>query len=277
MPTPLRLGSSSVRGNISRIHVAYVHGSCRPSCSVAWIRWKAEFHRYLKFQQYCRYWVLKGWISEMRSVQQIKRPGFSLIELVVVVMVLAILAGLVVTLMGGMNEISTPGGPKSDREIITETSMRAVRDAILGTDRLPGAWPDLGQQPNRFPTDPSQLLVEVHPTVGAFDPVTRIGWRGPYLRGAFRQEDGTNVFLDGWGNPMSIFIPDINGDSMIGRDEIQYARLVSNGENGVLDTLESHTEDYIPGGADPATSLTVDECGDDVLLFFFVADTRNES
>ena len=65
-------------------------------------------------------------------------------------------------------------------------------------------------------------------------------------------------------------------DSMIGRDEIQYARLVSNGENGVLDTLESHTEDYIPGAMDPATSLTVDECGDDVLLFF-CCGYRNES
>ena len=44
--------------------------------------------------------------------------------------------------MGGMNEISTPGGPKSDERSLPRP-VRAVRDAILGTDRA-GAWPDLG-------------------------------------------------------------------------------------------------------------------------------------
>ncbi|MEL6898636.1 MAG: prepilin-type N-terminal cleavage/methylation domain-containing protein [Planctomycetota bacterium] len=202
------------------------------------------------------------------------RRGLSLIELVMVLLVLAILAGIVLPLLGGVNAIATPGGSKSDRRIVTETSMQSIRDAILGTETRPGAWVDLGRQPKLFPTTPGLLASETHPTAAAFDPVTKIGWRGPYLRGAMRQGGGVNVFLDGWGNPITIFVPDINGDSIMDRDDIQFARMVSNGEDGVLDTLTQDTQNYIPGGADPTSALTLDECGDDVILFFFVADTR---
>ena len=53
--------------------------------------------------------------------------GFSLIELVIVVMILAILASLIVTMAGGLGQISAPGGSKSDKQIITETSMHAIQ------------------------------------------------------------------------------------------------------------------------------------------------------
>ena len=211
----------------------------------------------------------------MRNVKQTMPLGFTLIELILVVMVLAILAGVVVPLLGGLGNISTPLGPKSDRLIVTETSMRAIQDAIIGTESRPGAWTDLGRKPNLFPIDLSLLLSQVHPTAADFDPVTKIGWRGPYLRGATGSTaTGTSNLVDGWGNLLKIFIPDINENSKIDRSELQYARLVSAGADGILDTVESNLEDYIPGGSDPSTGLTLEECGDDVLLFFFIADTR---
>ncbi len=204
----------------------------------------------------------------MRNVKQTMPLGFTLIELILVVMVLAILAGVVVPLLGGLGNISTPLGPKSDRLIVTETSMRAIQDAIIGTESRPGAWTDLGRKPNLFPIDLSLLLSQVHPDAADFDPVTKIGWRGPYLK------TGSSNLVDGWGNLLKIFIPDINQNSKIDRSELQYARLVSAGADGILDTVESNLEDYIPGGSDPSTGLTLEECGDDVLLFFFIADTR---
>ncbi|MDG2222250.1 MAG: type II secretion system protein [Rubripirellula sp.] len=210
----------------------------------------------------------------MRNVQKAMRRGFSLIELSIVVLVLAILSGIVVPLLGGLNQISTPTGTKSDKEIITETTMRSIRDAILGSETKPGAWADLGHRPQLFPTDPIQLVAENHPLVGAFDPVTKIGWRGPYLRGSIRQPDGANVFVDGWGNPLTIFVPDTNSNLVMDREDIQYARLVSAGANGKIETLPQNTKDYIPGEMDPATALSLHECGDDIVYFFFVADTR---
>ncbi len=214
----------------------------------------------------------------MFKVKQTTRRGFSLIELAIVVMILAILAGIVVPLIGGLNQISTPGGTKSDKQIITETSMLAIRDAILGTSGGPGAWSDLGRQPAQFPTSPSLLTVHQNPFVtgeaGEFNPVTKIGWRGPYLMGASRQDDGSNVFLDGWGNPLTIFVPDTDADAVMDGNDITYARLVSNGPNGILETAQENTTKYDPSGSEGSAPLTLDDCGDDLLLFFFVADKR---
>ncbi len=215
----------------------------------------------------------------MFKVKQTTRPGFSLIELVLVVMVLAILAGLVIPLIGNF----TPGGEKSEKQIVTETSMLAIRDAILGTSTSFGAWSDLGQQPALFPTDPFWLtlkyeqLSSLAPHIyakGPFDPGTKIGWRGPYLKGGFRDSEDSTAFRDGWNKSLTIFVPDTNEDSVIDSSEITYARLVSTGEDLTLQTVEENTKKYIPGGTDTDTRLTLADCGDDIVLFFLVGDTR---
>ncbi|MCH2131936.1 MAG: type II secretion system GspH family protein [Pirellulaceae bacterium] len=215
----------------------------------------------------------------MFKVKQTTRHGFSLIELVLVVMVLAILAGFVIPLIGNF----TAGGEKSEKQIITETSMLAIRNAILGTPTSPGAWSDLGQQPALFPTDPFWLTLEYEqlgplaPHIyakGPFDPVTKIGWRGPYLKGGFRDSEGSNAFRDGWNKSLAIFVPETNGNSEMDSNDVTYARLVSRGENETLETAEENTTKYDPGGTNPSTSLTLEDCGDDIVLFFFVGDNR---
>ena len=42
-----------------------------------------------------------AWMGNMRLLNQAKRGGFSLIELAIVVMILAIIAGIVIPLAGG--------------------------------------------------------------------------------------------------------------------------------------------------------------------------------
>ena len=226
----------------------------------------------------------------MFKLKQITRQGFSLIELVLVVMILAILAGLVIPLIGNF----TPGGEKSEKQIVTETSMIAIRDAILGTATSPGAWADLGQQPALFPTNPFWLTLEYEqlsslaPAIyakGPFDPVTKIGWRGPYLKGSLildsegeilRDFEGNAFLQDAWNNPLTIFVPDTNNDGFMDSSDITYARLASTGEDETLQTEEKNTTKYDPSGTDPLTNanLTRADCGDDLVLFFFVGDNR---
>lgn len=234
--------------------------------------------------------IVAGMVK-MRNLKQKKRLGFSLIELIAVLMVLAILAGFVIPMIGNLDMAY---GGKSDKEVVTETSMIAIRDAILGTSTSPGAWADLGQQPALFPTQPFWLTLEYEqlsslaPAIyakGPFDPVTKIGWRGPYLKGSLvRDGEGeivrdpeNNPFLrDGWNNRLTIFVPDTNDNEVMDSSDITYARLVSRGEDGTLQTEEENTTKYDPSGTDPSTNtnLTLADCGDDLVLFFFVGDNR---
>lgn len=214
----------------------------------------------------------------MRNLNQIKRRGFTLIEMAVVVLILAIVALSAVVFIGKRTV-----GEKTYEEIVTETSMLAIRDAISGTATSPGAWADLGHQPDVFPTDPFWLTLEYDQLPQAytdkgitrFDPITKIGWRGPYLKGGFRASGGSNALLDSWGNPLTIVVPN---------NDVTYARLVSRGENEKRDPLDKSDTDaqdpnknYKPGGPGEDYTdefLTKDESLDDIVLFFFVGDSR---
>lgn len=203
----------------------------------------------------------------------IKRRGFTLVELVLVLTVLAVLAGMVVPMVGGL-EISTPYGQKSPEQIATEHTMQQIRDAIMGRPSRPGAWSDLGQRPETFAVfaDPNVLLSEMPPLglpghLQNFDPVTRLGWRGPYLTGVTR-------LIDAWGNPLVMQI-DVNADGVVDAFDLRYARLVSAGPDGILQTPVGSGV-AVPG-ADPGSHLTLSEFGedyDDLVLFFRTADVR---
>jgi general secretion pathway protein G len=110
--------------------------------------------------------------SLAREVRRRLAAGFTLLEILVVLVIIGLLAGLV-----GPRLLS-----QLDRAKITtaETQIRMLKGA-LETMRL-----DLG----RFPSaeEGLQILVTA-PTDGA----TRLRWRGPYLDG--------QVPVDPWGNP----------------------------------------------------------------------------
>jgi prepilin-type N-terminal cleavage/methylation domain-containing protein len=212
------------------------------------------------------------------------KRGFSLMELVVVVAILAIIASLALPLLGSASE--------NAKETAAKATMGAIREAILGSPTIPGYLADMKYVPGFKPAqlkihdlmDPSR-----HPHFTNFDPIAERGWRGPYLHNTqpvsntdkaragrfpaaferrfvgdrtflnrnFFQDSSTSVYgsaddeavADPWGNPIVIQIPN---------DDFLYARLVSAGKNGKLDT--------------PPNVLTVSNRGDDLVFFLNRSD-----
>lgn len=214
------------------------------------------------------------------------RRGLTLFELMIVLGILLILGTLVVPAISSHMTQS--------REDVTLQSMRRVREVVMSTyfddmgEQLPRpgtAGLDVGRadhpqlcylfvNPEKY-EDGNNLTEDYDIT---FDPVTRQGWRGPYLLhegGGFRYfvdadrtepgnftqlygETDDPTILDGWGNPIVIQEPDADGDNVIDFDEARRVRLVSAGPNGVIDT-------------DPDDLLATDR-GDDLVLFLRVAE-----
>lgn len=115
--------------------------------------------------------------------------GFTLIE---VVMVIALLA--IISIVAIPNFIDLRDDAKS---AITKDEMAAIKRAIVGDGRaqsggvytFPGYEADAGALPSSL-TD----LVVRPASVGTYDPVTRLGWRGPYVDSATT----SNYQKDAW-------------------------------------------------------------------------------
>ena len=203
-----------------------------------------------------------------------KRRALTLGEMVVVMIILIAIASILIPLLD--LSISTPNGDKSPEEIVTETTMTQIRDSLVGSSNQNGAWADVGQKEKFFIRDPSDLLLDLdslknkytvdgyYLELTEFNPVTQIGWRGPYFVGQSR-------LIDAFGNELQVQV-DFDGNNNLTSEEVRYARLVSLGPDGVLQTPLT-TNDMIPGD-DAGTELALSECGDDIVLFFFVADAR---
>jgi len=118
-----------------------------------------------------------------------REPGFTIIELVMVIVVLGIVAAIAVPRMGGLSE--------SSRITATESEMVILKKAIVGNPSVvaggryfdvgfegdighpPGALVDLAVKPDSLPV---------------YDKFTRIGWNGPYVDTA-----GNDYLKDAWG------------------------------------------------------------------------------
>ena len=128
------------------------------------------------------------------------RAGFSLIELVVVLVVLGILAGMAVPRMSGTLDVR--------RESASRDGLEAIQEAVLG-DAYPravsGFYADMGRAPRAVrnadgrhslselwecPTDAAYTIVS--PTEDP-DVALGVGWRGPYLE--LRGDEP----VDAWG------------------------------------------------------------------------------
>jgi len=115
--------------------------------------------------------------------------GFTLIELVIIIVVLGIIAAVAIPKFGDLSENSKVGATKEE--------MLHIKRAIVGDPQVVAG----GEYINRgFEGDvghvPGSLsdLVSKPDSVTNYDKFTRFGWNGPYIDSA-----GLEYLTDAWG------------------------------------------------------------------------------
>lgn len=197
------------------------------------------------------------------------RPAFTLLELIIVLVVLAALAGIVIPLVTTTSDQA--------RETATQASLAELRDVITQyyqdmDKKLPR--PDDPSATSRV--DSAQLVyLFVNPatfedndsatsdTLNTWDPRFSLGWRGPYVlerTGGYEVDtaqgnqfttqygkNGDPCLLDAWQRPIVVQHPVVGPPHQV--------RLVSAGRNGYLET-------------DPDTPTELLAESDDLILTF---------
>ncbi|MFN0205759.1 MAG: prepilin-type N-terminal cleavage/methylation domain-containing protein [Planctomycetota bacterium] len=175
-----------------------------------------------------------------------RSPGFTLIEVVVVVTILVLLAGVLVPIVS--NELSKA------RTARAQTDMKAVGDAYSRYYAHTGIWPSNGTwNPNLTQNEDLVGLPCLYTNV-----FNKAGWAGPYLNTGIRSGSTWSVAVisnsivrgmaDPWGRPYRVYVFAKNGSMGVGGGIV----IVCNGENG---TLNSSTAQLANGEA----------AGDDVV------------
>jgi prepilin-type N-terminal cleavage/methylation domain-containing protein len=115
--------------------------------------------------------------------------GFTIIELVMVIVVLGIVAAIAIPRMGGLSE--------SSRINATKSEILMLKKAIVGNSSVAvgGQYIDVGFEGNIG--HPPASLVELgikSDSLPTYDKFTRLGWNGPYVDTA-----GDDYLTDAWG------------------------------------------------------------------------------
>ena len=123
-------------------------------------------------------------------MNKLHQSGFSLVELVIIIVVLGILASVAVPMFGNMINSSKISATKSELE--------SLKRAIVGNPRVVagGELVDRGYQGD-VGTAPAQLadLVTKPVAVASYNRITRIGWNGPYI-----ENSNGDYLKNAWGN-----------------------------------------------------------------------------
>lgn len=116
--------------------------------------------------------------------------GFTLIELVIIIVVLGILAAVAIPKFTDMAD--------SSKISATKQELAGLKRAIVGDPSVTAG----GEYVNRgfegdvgFPPERLQDLVTKPDSLAVYNPLTRLGWNGPYMDG-----DRDEYLNDGWAN-----------------------------------------------------------------------------
>jgi len=205
-----------------------------------------------------------------------KRDAFSLLELLVVLVILIATSLILIPTFTNLQVTAGDGEKKNPEAVATKATMQTVRDAIIGSN---GVLENLSHQPSALPRKMEELvtkeaprqLVELSPELERFDPVRKIGWRGPYVLPTGKSNDGRPTVFDGWGNEF-VLQADFDDDGLVNSEESKYIRIVSAGPNGKVDTPADPTN--MKPGKEISSELTLGECGDDIVMFLRYPDNR---
>ncbi len=128
-------------------------------------------------------------IAKHKYMNKLRQSGFTLVELVIIIVVLGILSAVVVPMFGNMINASKISATRGE--------LDSLKRAIIGNPRLiaGGELVDRGYQGD-VGLAPAQLadLVTKPGSVAAYNKITRLGWNGPYI-----ENDNGDYLKDSWG------------------------------------------------------------------------------